>query len=160
MEKRNLMKKNPTKNGFLSSYFLCFTEGHWMAFSEHYKMCISSKFKARIGVVFTLSVSIQGILGCFLCRDFPPRPAFLCVLHCSSTRSLQLLPHLLCKSRTPHPQEWGICPPTGTGDSLWELQGKERAAFCFYFLLSGTGAAGPALLVLFHHGQSQYHMVL
>lgn len=35
-------------------------------------------------------------------------------------------PHLLCKPRTLHPWAWGAHTPTGTVDSLWELQEKER----------------------------------
>lgn len=102
-----------------------------MAFSEHHEMCISSNFKARIGVIFTLPVSIQDTLGYFPMQKFSsPSPAFLCVLHCCSTCSLQLLQHVLCKLRTLHPWEQGTNPPTGTADSPQELQGKERAVFC------------------------------
>jgi len=109
-------------------------------------MCISSNFKARTGVIFTLTLSIQGILGCFLCRDFPPHPAFLCVLCCSSTRSLQLSTHL-CKSRTLRPREWGTQPLTGTVNSLWALQRKEREQkFAF---ISSVEQEPPAQLSLF-----------
>lgn len=152
------MKKKPQKTvSFLHIFFASLKATEWPSLSITRRVFLATLKPELVSFSHCQSAS-KVYWAVFLRRDFPPRPAFLCVLHCSSTHSLQLLPHLLCKSRTPHPREWGICPPTGSGDSLWELQGKERAAFCFYFLPSGTGATGPALLVLFHHGQIQYHV--
>lgn len=87
-------------------------------------MFISSNFKARLDILFMLSVSIQGTPVYFLCRDFPPLPS-LCVLHCSSTCSLQLLSQLICDFRTLQPQEQGTLPLTSIVDSLQDLQGKQ-----------------------------------
>lgn len=110
-------------------------------------MFISSNFKARLDILFMLSVSIQGSPVYFLCRDFPPLP-FLCVLHSSSTCSLQLLSQLICDFRTLQPQERGTLPLTSIVDSLQDLQGKQREQH-FAFLSSSVEQELLAQLSLF-----------
>lgn len=84
----------------------------------------------------------------FSAEIFPPMP-FLCVFNCSSTCSLQLY-HKFSVISGPHSQKNADkCFGFPEGPS----RKAKNAAFCFHFPLSGSGAAGLAVLALFHLGQ-------
>lgn len=146
-KKGELIEKKPV------SFLLCWSGGHWTAFSEHDEMSVSSNFKARLDIIFLLAVSIQAILVCLLCRDFSSYAFFVCtslLFHLFSTdfttSSLWFQDPTAKRMRYP-PADKYFGFPDGPPRKA------KRAAFCFYFLLSGRGAAGLAVLVLFHQGQ-------
>lgn len=140
--KEKFNEKNPVS--FLHIFFASLEATEWP--SLNIMICVFLAIVKPELVSFSHCQSASKLSWAVLYTEIPP--TFLCVLHYSSTLSLQLLPYLLWKSRTLHPREWGTHPLTGTVDSLWELQGKERERH-FAFISSSVEQEPLALLSSF-----------